>query len=101
MNAFAIWLLENYAQEADTPLGTFARTFAPLLPTACGNRAELRAVVQANAVEYDALPTSWPAVNVFDVAWRQYQPTCAWTGCSHTACDEMSYCGVHAAAELL
>lgn len=96
---FAAWLTENYADQEGTPLGKFARKFAPLLP-AKGDRAELRAVVEDHAARWDDRLASWMP-DCFDVAWREYQPNCIAPGCPHPACDQMSHCGEHALEELL
>jgi hypothetical protein len=96
---FAVFLVQNYAHEAETPLGIFAREFAAVLPSS-GDRATLLAAVEAHAAEWDGELASWmPAC--FSVAWRVFQPTCIEPGCQQPPCDEMSYCGEHVLAELL
>ncbi len=99
VHPFAAWLVEHYADQADTPLGKFAREFAPLFPDT-GDRATLRAVVEAHAAEWDDWLASWMPT-CFDVAWQQYHPKCASPGCNQPACEAMSYCGEHALSELL
>ncbi len=91
---FVTWMVEHHAK-ADTPLGDFARDlkYDPEFPIE-GDRADLRHHLAYIGAD------EW-VLGCFDVAWKQYQPTCTWPGCTQPACDAMSYCGEHALTDLL
>lgn len=73
LHPFAIWLVEQYGDEADTPLGKFAREFAPRFP-AEGDRATLRRSL-AHWVGKDTDPwTDMRDLACFDEAWQKYAP---------------------------
>jgi hypothetical protein len=92
---FVKWLVKQHGQD-DTPLGNFARDLARSSEfPAEGDRADLR-----ESLGRTCSGDAW-VLACFDVAWRQYQPTCATDGCKQPPGDQMSHCGEHALVELL
>lgn len=94
-HAFVAWLVDHHGDEADTPLGMFARDYAKVFPQT-GDRATLRAVLEAHVAEWGDSPANHPAVDCFDIAWQRFRPTCEAPDCAQTVEVQMSLCGVHA-----
>ena len=95
LHPFVQWL-----QKQDNPLfAVFASDYGDLLPPT-GDRETLRAVVKANDKEPD--PRKWDGLNLFDVAWHKFQPTCEAPDCNRVVDIQRSLCSVHSTmAELL
>ena len=94
VHPFVSWL----RQQDNAVFATFAADYGDLLP-ATGGREALRAVVENDDRELDA--NKFDGLSVFDVAWREFRPTCTTPGCKLAVDDRMDLCAVHVLAELL
>ncbi len=93
IHPFVLWL----RRQDNAVFATFLADYGDILP-ATGGREALRAVVENDDSETNA---NFDGLSVFDVAWRQFRPTCTTPGCKLAVGDRMDLCAVHALAELL
>ena len=86
------------AESGNPVYETFAADFARVLPPE-GDRQTLRNIILNTPQEPD--PTKFDGVDVFDVAWSEYQPACETPGCPAKVLLGRTQCAVHKALEEL